>query len=336
MSLASFRAPSLFKPDPRPSFDLGRTELWEASIQRGGVPDVPLVGGRNIVFDRVFASLAGHVARVVAVLCALSSVVVLWSAVAGRSSPTDLFYALIIIFFVWVVGLLFGLCVTVFLWLVFSPISKLHAGPIAERHSISIDDAGLRIDTTDETLYAPWGSISNIDVLVSRVDGLRWLLINIQGRRAIEVPLISSDAEQAAMSLAIVPRPSPKRADVIAIGELKRAADLGQWAREIRHAVETGYRDAGWDVSTLFSVLRDRAVVIEDRAIAACVLASLPAAREELQREVKASLPPLVLAMIRLAPDGATLVSDAWVEQISSFLQPLERAQLRAAISDSR
>jgi hypothetical protein len=74
--------------------------------------------------------------------------------------------------------------------------------------------------------------------------------------------------------------------------------------------------------------------MVEARAAAAFVLACSPSSRDEMRRDVKPSLPPLVLAMIRLSPEGASLVSDTLLDEIAWFLQPLERAQLRAATQE--
>jgi hypothetical protein len=126
-----------------------------------------------------------------------------------------------------------------FVGLCFGVISKRIHTRIVERSRLQMDDAGLRVDTSEEQLYASWAAITKIEVVTSRVDGVRWLVLSIVGRRAVEIPLITDQAERSATALAYIRRPSLKRTDEGLLGELKRSADLSQWAREMRQCLES-------------------------------------------------------------------------------------------------
>ncbi len=211
----------------------------------------------------------------------------------------------------------------------------------ALRNEIVVDEGGVRCVVGGQQQYFGFdvlgiptvnerdGLAGEGHLVLAAADGPAYASFPLLGPRALE------NARLLAAAIAEGVRRTRRRTEGLAV--LARGhRDLEAWRADLDAAVCQGdersvYR-GGLDLEALHRRLADVAAPIAERAAAAYALLSQGEEHVEKVRLALPDAPPLVTAMVRIAPGGRALVSDADVEAALDYLDDADRQAVERAL----
>ncbi len=201
---------------------------------------------------------------------------------------------------------------------------------------VTIDEGGIRHEARDERRYVPFAEIEDVEL---RTRLLREPVVSVMLSAGEELTLLTgSSALEIHRGLA-EHLASRRRGPHIAPPEWKRAGRaITEWLGAIEASTLGGYRDSAAACAIALGVAEDADADVEDRAAAVHLLLRI-AEGKDLVRAMKVvvgrELPPITQIAARLASGGSSFVADDVAAEAASFLASRDRADLRAALTQT-
>lgn len=208
-------------------------------------------------------------------------------------------------------------------------------GWFANELAVFADEGGLRCVIEDVARYVPFASIENA-LLTPALLGRASLWITTTDGDSFDVS-VPSHVDESTIVEVILERSA--RARATRISAALRRGDLATWiatvaASHLAHQSGDAYRAHAMDTELLEQTLADATDEIEARAAAAYALMKV-GRRDAVAPLVGALSPPMVIAAVRLAKGGETVVSDELLEQALPFLELRDRVVFQQRSRDA-
>jgi len=187
---------------------------------------------------------------------------------------------------------------------------------------VLVDEGGLRHSSAETHRYVPFVRIASVTAF-PRALARDVLEVRTTDAEYIELTApIGADSERLAREI----EERSRTAKATQAAARARRGDLGAWIANVAASVgqHDAYRACSIDADDLDRVFANPAEEVEARAAAAHALL----ARNQKARvapRIGRSSPPLVIVAVRLAKDGASIVSDALLEEALPFLEVRDR-----------